>query len=471
MRAWIGALVWSSRFFFPIAPDGWAAWRLGVWCVLISEPHAIFLPGFYLSFIAVAILMLVTKRFKVSGFKQTMIIQLGCMIGLMPLTLFWFHYGSLNSFFANMFAIPMIGLVYVPLSLLTLIMAFCSNFLWIGLPVNWIGTVFLWLLEQVNRLHAINLMFALPNIWVVITLMMLLGALLFLPHRGLILLLSTQLAACFIGHKSLPDNNNMMMYVLDVGQGLSVLIKTKTHTLLYDTGGAFPNGSDMGSWVIQPFLQNINIHRLDAVVISHPDLDHRGGYPTLKSAFPIKTLWVDNPDFYHEGLSCHQKKSWLWDGVTFTFFPIYSNELGKNNHSCVLRVSTEKSSVLLTGDIERPAETYLLKHYSGTLSSEVLIVAHHGSQTSSSEDFIRKVHPKYAVFSYGYLNRYRFPHQKTVQLFDNNHIQMIDTVHCGASIWQFFQKNEVNYECNRDKIPAPFDLIESILFNRSSNSA
>jgi len=226
---------------------------------------------------------------------------------------------------------------------------------------------------------------------------------------------------------------NAKVSVLDVGQGLAVVVQTAHHVLVYDTGMKFLNGVDMAQLAIIPYLQLKNIHRIDAVVISHPDLDHRGGLTTLAKQYPIKKLLVDNPKVYHHAVSCHTTADWQWDGVNLHFFALPEGGGSKNNRSCVLQIkSAQGSSVLLTGDIERAAEAYLVEHYGNLLHSSVLLVPHHGSKSSSTPEFVKSVAAEYAVVSYGLGNRYHFPHPQALSVYQQQRIPVKATASKGC---------------------------------------
>jgi len=146
--------------------------------------------------------------------------------------------------------------------------------------------------------------------------------------------------------------------------------------------------------------------------------------------------------FYHRGKSCHEYADWTWDGIRFHFFPIKMLSGTKNNRSCVLHISNQSDQLLLTGDIERIAETQLLAQYGDSLKSSVMLVPHHGSQTSSSSGFLKMVAPKYAVLSYGFDNRYHFPHPKIMQRYQDAHIQLFATAEQGM-IHMWFQRKKL----------------------------
>lgn len=214
--------------------------------------------------------------------------------------------------------------------------------------------------------------------------------------------------------------------VLDVGQGLAVMIRTKEHSLLFDTGGA-----GIARRVILPYLKQHNITQLDKIVISHPDMDHRGGLPTLMAQFSHTLLLVDDTKAYHAGTSCHGYSDWCWDGVCFHFIPYQVQHHSKNNHSCVLQVANKKYQLLLTGDIERAAEYQILHSERSKIQSTVLLIPHHGSNTSSSYWFLDTVKPKLAVVSVALHNAYHLPNPQALLRYKNMGIPWVSTAEHG----------------------------------------
>ena len=409
----------------------WQAWRYALFAVLVFEPHSVMLPGFYLSFIAVAILILINQRFSLSGIRKTLLMQLACLVGLMPLTLFFFSYGAVDGMLANTLAIPWVSFVIVPMGLFTTLFG-----QWLVLP--WqvsalTGSIeyLLRYLHWVDALSVVNLNVSYTEFLSPLAWMVSIGTFVLLPMARLTpVLLIIAVSALFPSYEHIKLGT-VRVDVLDVGQGLAVAVNTAEHTLIYDTGIQFYQGGDMGERVVVPYLKSMGIKKVDTVVISHPDLDHRGGLASLEKAYPIHELIVDKPAFYKRGFSCHQYPDWEWDGVSFHFFAIKTALKSKNNSSCVLRISTKAGSILLSGDIEKPAEDELVNKYGHQLASSVLVVPHHGSKTSSSVLFINHVKPDYAIVSYGFDNKYHFPHQQAMQVYQQRHIPVYSTRSCG----------------------------------------
>ncbi len=414
----------------------WQAWRYALLVVLLFEPHSVLMPGFYLSFLAVAILVLINQRFSATGVREMLILQLACLAGLMPLTLYLFSYGAVNGLVANLIAIPWVSFIIVPLGLFV-------TFFGHVLPMPWLVSILthaidylLYFLRWVDSYAWVNLSVSIHQFLTPLALMITLTLLVLLPLMRLVpVLLVIAIAALFPAYEKIKPGE-VKINIMDVGQGLAVVVHTARHLLIYDTGVKFYRGGDMGQLAIIPYLETLGVKSVDTVIISHPDLDHRGGLRSLEEKYKVRALIVDDPGYYKRGLSCHQYPDWNWDGIAFHFFPITSLIKSKNNASCVLQISTPGGEILLSGDIEKPAEDYLSETYKEKLASSILVIPHHGSKTSSSARFVSTVSPRYAVVSYGFNNRYHFPHQQALQVYQQNNIPVFNTVDCGMmSVW------------------------------------
>ncbi|HAT2070615.1 TPA: DNA internalization-related competence protein ComEC/Rec2 [Legionella pneumophila] len=432
-RALIGCVLYTIYAIGKQRFTPWQIWRYALFLVLCIEPHAVFLQGFYFSFLAVACLLLTHQRWPLKNYKKTLTLQLSCLIGLMPLTLHWYSYGSINGFLANLFSIPLVSFLIVPLALMTMITS-PLHWSWILMkPLAWLVALLLQGLTYVEQIAGINITWSITSV----TMMLAMTAGLFLrvllpvkPFKHLAIL---WIILPLFPPRTAIYPREALINILDVGQGLAVAIQTQHHVLLYDTGDSYFQGSDLGQMAIIPFFRSIGIKTIDKIVISHPDKDHKGGLNSLEKEMQINQLIVNDPYFYKRGSNCHSYPQWQWDGVSFRFLPIKESFTKKNNNSCILQVSNSAGRVLLTGDIEKAAEEYLVRNYGSQLASEILVVPHHGSKTSSSYRFLLEVNPLYAIASLGFDNRFKFPHSKTLQSMKTLDITFFRTDECGMA--------------------------------------
>jgi competence protein ComEC len=236
-----------------------------------------------------------------------------------------------------------------------------------------------------------------------------------------------------------------------------VLVRTRTHALLFDSGPVYSRESDAGQRVLVPLLRGRGDRRLDLLVLSHRDSDHTGGARSLFAALDVAALASSLEDGHplldgaRPARRCVAGERWQWDGVDFAVLHPsagdYERTARPNAMSCVLRVSGGGRSMLLTGDIERDQESALVVA-GAALRSDVLVAPHHGSRTSSSAAFIDAVHPRIAVFQAGYRNRFGHPAPDVVERYRERGIAIVATAACGA--WQWRADGAADGSCERD---------------------
>lgn len=253
------------------------------------------------------------------------------------------------------------------------------------------------------------------------------------PGRALALVLL--LPVLWPRHPEVPSQS-VRVTVIDVGQGLSVLVETRSHRLLYDTGPAFGTGSSAAELAVLPLLRQRGVRELNMLMVSHRDSDHAGGVGSILQALQVDDMLVGDrlpvTELTPVQRSCAAGQQWRWDEVQFTVLnPLPAAVDSGNNHSCVLLIEVGQSSVLLAGDIEKPIEQRLLDD--GRLRpTTVLVAPHHGSRSSSSTAFVQKLQPRYVVFSTGYHNRFGHPHPLVAARYRAVGAQLLNTTATGA---------------------------------------
>jgi competence protein ComEC len=253
-----------------------------------------------------------------------------------------------------------------------------------------------------------------------------------------------------------PAMGEFEVLAADVGQGNAVLVRTASHALLYDAGPRFSRDSDAGDRVLVPLLRALG-ERLDLVLLSHRDADHVGGAASVLAMQPQAGL-SSSMDADHElqqlrlGTRCATGQRWQWDGVDFEMLhpdPVaYDAPARSNTMSCVLRISAASSvSALLVGDIEVRQEQSLMRV--GSIQSDLLLMPHHGSKTSSSGSFLDAVQPRLALLQAGYRNRYNHPASVVLERYRERGITVLQSAHCGAATWR--SAWPTNWTCEREK--------------------
>lgn len=370
-------------------------------------------------------------------------------LALAPLTLLFFGQVSLVGLLANLLAIPWVTLVVTPLAMLG-----------VGVPVSWdaaawalqpLQAVLGWLatwpmatwssamppwgLALLALVGAVGLVLRLPLSWKLLCLPLLWPALFWSPPR--------------------PASGSFELLAADVGQGNAVLVRTATHSLLYDAGPRYSAESDAGHRVLVPLLAQMG-ERIDTLMLSHRDSDHTGGAAAVLAMQPQAALWSSLEDEHSlhalrpDWTRCQAGQDWVWDGVSFeVLHPSASvgamaRARKPNEVSCVLRISTPQASALLAGDIEVAQELALVQ--SGLAPVDVLLVPHHGSKTSSSLPFLQALQPRLALVQAGYRNRFGHPAPEVVARYQDQGITLVENIRCGAATWRSEAPGQVHCE-------------------------
>jgi competence protein ComEC len=233
--------------------------------------------------------------------------------------------------------------------------------------------------------------------------------------------------------RQVPAEGAFQAWVLDVGQGLSVLLRTRDHALLYDTGARYPSGFDLGEAVALPSIHALGIRRLDMLVISHSDNDHAGGTEAVATAFPQALRYAGEPARMPLPMrQCAAGQSWQWNGVRFRMLsPVRGEGHRDNDSSCVLLVEGRGGRLLLTGDITSKVEPQVAAALDAG-PAPVLLVPHHGGKTSSSAAFIKALQPPLALVSAGWHNRFGHPRPEVLARYAEAHVPLFNTAEQGA---------------------------------------
>ena len=409
MVAVVAMALWSGRIASPAR-----TLALALAAVLLFDPWAMLSAGFWLSFGAVALIFFVANE-KDAAPTQWLRVQWAITIGLAPAALFLFGQASIVGPLANAVAIPAVSAVVTPLALAAAVLPWDGLLQFSALLMEWL----LQFLEWCASLPAALWQQHAPPLWSV--LLALAGVLWLLAPRGLpwrATGLALMLPAVALPPPA-PAPGEAWITTLDVGQGLAVLVRTANRALLYDAGPAFGGDADSGERVIAPYLRAAGIGRLDAMVVSHNDIDHSGGAASVRREFrsgrdavvavsqDIRcSAWCPAPGAARRG---RPGPGTACASNSCTRQARRRSAKKTNDLSCVLKVSAGGRSMLLTGDIEKPAEAEMLAANAAALSADVLLVPHHGSRTSSSEAFLAAVRPAAAVIPVGYRNRFGHP--------------------------------------------------------------
>lgn len=454
--------------------------------VTVIDPWSPVATGFWLSFGAVAVLFYVGSQahavredtltfsqrcWKI--FKESARLQWLITLAMLPALAYLFQQVSLTSPIANAIAIPVITFIVTPLALLMALVALIPGLEMVAAWIAWFAHLALdWAMLPVAWLAFVpgaSLTVAAMPVWYL--LLSLVGIVWALQPPGvperwvgwtlLLPALTWQPQALSVGAWQLT--------ALDVGQGGAMIVRTRRHALLFDVGPRL-GASDAGQRVIAPVLRSLGVRHINTLVISHPDVDHAGGLPGLLREVSVSTAYTsfDLEDFLnhtqhvlklpapisrpHERLLCKAGLSWEWDGVMFKFLHPVENilhqetfirknlskkKIKKNAQSCVLHIQGQYHSALLPGDIGIKEEHALLDRVLSSDSearvrADVIVVAHHGSTTSSSERFISQIGARHAIAQAGYLNRFSHPAPEVEQRWKSKQTIFWRTDQAGA---------------------------------------
>jgi competence protein ComEC len=393
---------------------------LALLVVLIMDPWAVLAAGFWLSFGAVGALLYVgsAQLDAGKGWRQRLrgwgVVQWVATLASLPILLLVFQQFSLVSPLANAVAIPVISFIVTPLALLAAIVPWWPILAlahwvmdWLMLFLTWCATWPVW------QAPAAPLWAATAGAFGV--------AVCLLPRRvpgrslGMLLLLPV-----VFWPVARPPEGEVWITVLDVGQGLASVIRTRDHVLIFDPGPLYSAESDAGQRVVVPYLRTLGIDKVDVMMVTHLDSDHAGGAASVQSALMVKKTYSSLGGTNDE--ACRAGQQWQWNGVMFeVLHPLagdYANK-GKTNHlSCVLRIEAGGKRMLLTSDIEAVNEAALRQRAPDKLAAEVLLVPHHGSKTSSTPEFVAAVGAQHAIVPVGYRNRFGHPRADVLERYE-----------------------------------------------------
>ncbi len=479
-RAVCMLMVIAVAMFFQRRALGFETLLLALTAVLVADPLAPLAGGFWLSFGAVAVLMVAAARARrehpaadssasayaprawytqpAQRLGRTMAawsaVQGALFVGMAPLLLILFQRLSLVAPLANLVAIPVVCLAAVPLALLGLLLFMLGLEGAAALAFSaslWVLNALWGLLEWLAALPWAVWMQPAPPLWSLP--LAAIGILLLLAPRamparwlGLLWVLPLISAVLSGGGASSGDAplaaGEYRFTTLEIGHGLASVVQTSRHVLVYDTGPKFPGGLDAGASVVAPFLRSQNAAAIDMLIISHGDLDHIGGHMAVLAQFDAADILTSVPNKVANSTACRAGQHWVWDGVVFDMLApsgsgakLRKNSPARpvvgNDASCVLRITSPYGTALLTGDIGRATEHYLVR--SGlNIAADVLQAPHHGSKTSSTGIFLNHVQPRIAIASTGYLNRYRHPHRVVRKRYLARRIPLYNTADEGA---------------------------------------
>ncbi|MEH6589696.1 MAG: DNA internalization-related competence protein ComEC/Rec2 [Halioglobus sp.] len=429
----------------------WNNLLLAAFVILLVNPLAGLGSGFWLSFGAVAwLLWLVCWSPRTSRWRQAATVHVWMALIMLPLGGWWFGGASIVAAVANFVAVPLIGLYVVPILLLAVSLGWFvpqAGDILLGLaalPVEaLIGALRFGFEASGEQIFAMFSPGAVATVLAIIACLLLVITPMRRRCMPLIIVLGIPL---FLPPSSglTLDGKQARLTFLDVGQGTAVVLQDTQRTLVYDTGGGDPTGSNMASSVILPYLRNHGVIELDTLIVSHGDNDHSAGADTLRSTLKVNRLLYgqqDTPDEWR----CRSGMAWRWpSGISFQVLsPAPGVNSSRNNSSCVLQVQIGEHLILLSGDIDHFQEKELVRYWRRALDVDWLLAPHHGSLSSNSLLWLKYVQPRAVVFSSGYANAFGHPHTEVMERYRSAGTRSFTTSTTGALEVYFSDSGEI----------------------------
>ncbi|MDT8318679.1 MAG: DNA internalization-related competence protein ComEC/Rec2, partial [bacterium] len=443
--------------------------------ILFIWPTALFEVGFQLSFTAVISIVYMVPRLEeillparekmdnalLRKFYLFILVSIAASVGSAPLIAHYFMELSLVAVFSNLFLIPLLGFMAVPLASLGLFSSLFSVQLAtiFFIPAALLSDLAIFISSYISALPFASILVSPPGMveiifyyMFLITVFRLRGRV-FFSSALIIPLIFASLS--YLGASADHSKGRLEVDFLSVGQGESTLISFPNgKTMLIDGGGFYNNSFDTGKMIIRPFLLTRGIKKIDYMVLTHPHPDHMYGLLHLLKEFEIGKFWLaDGPaidDIQKDIMDITVKKGIKRRMLSAddadmdiggarveilnpaTGFSGGADSDSKiNNCSIVMRVAYGDIAFMLTADLELEGERKILSG-GRSIKADVIKVPHHGSLTSSSVKFIKKVAPEYALFSVGHQNRFRFPREEVVKRYLDEGAKILRTDISGA---------------------------------------
>ena len=398
---------------------------LALTALLLWDPRALLGASFWLS--AAATWLLVSALWQPAGVGRLFWLQMKMVWLMAPVTLFWFSETSFLGLMTNLVVVPVVTLVMLPAGLMGLLLSdiapvLSEHFWWLG-QQSWalLQWPLQWALDCCRQWAVLQA----PLGWKGLS-MGVLAIALWGRSRWWALLAFTGAAITAVNIKTVgPD---VAVTLLDVGQGLSVVIQAGNRTLVYDTGDGQPEGFSQAEKVLVPYLYRRGVDRVDVLLVSHADRDHSGGRTFLANTLPIERA------LGFGGEPCRNGERWRWGSTELMIINgPGQGEQDRNDGSCGLLVTAPNFSLLIPGDVSARREREWVRYWRDELSASVLVLAHHGSRTSTSHALLKWVGPEWALISAGRGNAFGHPHREAIdRVRQTVPVSLLDTSKDGA---------------------------------------
>lgn len=421
--------------------------------LLLINPYYLFNLGFQLSFMAtISIILFAPKLNSIfypnnNRLTNTLSSLIGVQIGLFPIQIYYFNKISLLSIPANIVVVPLLSLSLI-LGLLMIIFSYVIPFLnvGIGIVLDFILSLQFKILDMLNHIpYNIYKIFSPEIISILLFYIIILFLFGFIDIKRLnkdihkIMLVCLFLIIVF-NMVFIINDKSVELHFIDVGQGDAIFIRTRKANYLMDTGGSFFDSMDIGNSITLPYLEKLGVKRLDGIFITHFDEDHSQGLNALMENLKIDYIISS---YYPEDSQLTEKiktnkipfmilkkghRLFLDKEVNLDIlWPCdeLDNSYKPNNRSLVSLLTIEDTKILLTGDIEKEGEILIAKDFNEKV--DIIKIPHHGSNTSSTWEFIEELKPEVGIISVGRNNFYGHPNIEVLERYKELRTQIYRT--------------------------------------------
>ena len=468
VRAGISTIIAIFATLIYRKQDTYTTISIALLLTLLNNPFAIFDVGLQLSYLATLSIIIFYSKFTQKQFNnkvkkylyESTILTFSANILILPITIYEFNTIPINSIISNLLAGPLLGICIILGMFMVIISTVCfpvSKL--ITFPLQIILKILIKIIELISKIPFGNYTVKTPWLIVVFLTYAIIATLIHSKKRITKILTMVTLIIFVVMQVCTFINidGKLKIYFIDVGQGDSMLVKTvRGKNILIDGGGSKDPDYDIGEKILVPYLLDRRIKTLDCVIISHFDEDHATGVAQILGKIDVSSIiltrQLEENDIYRHILSIAKEKKikliYVKEGDVLKIGGIKisiihpENKLminnPMNNNSIVCKVEYNSFSMLLTGDIEMEAEELILRK-NINLKADVLKVAHHGSKTSTTGEFLKAINPKVALIGVGKNNNFGHPSNEVIQRLKEN----------GTRIYRTDENGEISITVNK----------------------
>lgn len=421
-RAFLMLIIAMSGYFLKRYLTGWQVLACVLVIVLILEPTAVLAISFWLSFAAVTwiIYLLMGRQTRRAWGVNIIYLQIVLCLGLIPVTLFFFHKASLIAPLVNLIAIPWIGFIIVPLSLLGLWISFVSTTIAHGLLMlaSWNLELFWWGLSHLAQMHGVMWQFYLNGLGLIA--LMLACFILLAPKGWPSKSLSIWLVVPVLWHGYEAADNRNFAQVLAIKKGTAVVVHGgNKRNLLYLGGISQGHLSKVIDEAVIPALLKQHIYHLQWLIVNQN---------VMQSVFVQQLHRIAEQNNFQDK-SCAQQILWQTNQQKLAI--VGPKHLG-DYKGCLVSWRYKSHSLLIAGHIKQHQEHQFIEQSDGPVKHTILIAPMGGSHQASSWAFIKHIQPQYVIVAAGYMNPYHWPSEQTLKRYTLLGAKVLQTQHLGA---------------------------------------